>query len=206
MWRHERGFGGERHADRAKESVRIQWIKTTCVCLRWGHRNAAHTCEEQWRHLHPPGAPHACFQNFFLLPTFCCSQRKLLACRLHCGLHLVRLAKQINKYSLLLHGHLPPWPVSRTILWKALPWQEAPWRNLCGQRSHGKKAAGKADAQDAPEGLVLRSTVCLPRSECFLLQIIYLFLWIWSLCSSCLYSLLKIHLSKLVLWRTDSGS
>lgn len=154
-----------------KESVRIQWIKTTCVCLRWRHRNAAHTCEEQWRHLHPPGAPHACFQNLFLLPTFCCSQRKLLACRLHCGLHLVRLVKQINKYSLLLHGHLPPWPVSRTILWKALPWQEAPWRNLCGQRSHGKKAAGKADAQDAPEGLVLRSTVCLPRSECFLLQI-----------------------------------
>lgn len=120
-------FWREGLTDRMKESVCIQWIKTTCVRLRWGHRNAAHICEERWRHLHPPGAPHACFQNLFLpcQPSSACKRqkkKKLLACRLHCGLHLVRLAKQINKYSLLLHGHLPSWPVNRTMLWKALPW------------------------------------------------------------------------------------
>lgn len=99
-WRDTREvLGGEVDADRGKEPVRIRWIKTTCLCLRWGHRNAAHTCKEECRHLHTPGAPHACFQNLFLLPTLCCSQ-KLLTCHLHCVLHVFRLAKQINKYPL----------------------------------------------------------------------------------------------------------
>lgn len=158
------------------------WGEDTAT-LRTHARNNDVTCTHQGHHT-------LVFQNLFLLPTFCCLQ-KPLACRLRCGLHLVRLAKQINKYSLLLQGHLPSWPVNRTILWKALPWQEAPWRNLCGQRSHGKNAAGKPGAQDAPECLVLQSTVCLPCCECFLLQI-----WIINEFenSSCLYS----PLSKLV--------
>lgn len=34
MKRHKRGLWGEIYADRVKDSVRIRWIKTTCVCLR----------------------------------------------------------------------------------------------------------------------------------------------------------------------------
>lgn len=106
-WRDTREVsGGERDADKVKECVHIRWIKTTCVCLRWGHCKATHTCKEACRHLHPPGAPHASFQNLFLMPTFCCSQ-KLSTRHLHCVLHQFRLAKQINKYTLLFQGHLP---------------------------------------------------------------------------------------------------
>lgn len=67
--RHKRDFGGRKRCRRrVKEWVHIQLIKTTCVCLRWGHRSAAHTCEERMPSLAPIRGTARLFSQF----TFSC--------------------------------------------------------------------------------------------------------------------------------------
>lgn len=56
--------GRKRCRRRVKEWVHIQLIKTTCVCLRWGHRSAAHTCEERMPSLAPIRGTARLFSQF----------------------------------------------------------------------------------------------------------------------------------------------
>lgn len=113
----------KRHADRVKESVRAQSIKTTCppevrTPQRRTHMRATMTSPAPTR-----GHRALVLQDSCLLPTFSCTRKKNFERVVSAAalLWFFPSQKQINKYSLLLQGHLPSWPVNRTILWKALP-------------------------------------------------------------------------------------